>query len=118
LCDFAAAKKENNICLCCYCLLLRHPLPKQQQQQQGQALLLQVAHQLLLWWVAALQLWQHNAGRDNLTRATTAAAAEGYFAHHVQAVELATALAQAAGRSCTPEQFQAVTQVKPSLAKK
>jgi hypothetical protein len=65
--------------------------------------------------VAALQLWQHNTGRDNLAIAETAAGADGYFAHHVQAVELAAALAQAAGRSCTPGQFVVLTKVRPSL---
>jgi hypothetical protein len=65
--------------------------------------------------VAALQLWQHNSGRDNLAEATTGAGADEYFAHHVQAVELAAALAQAAGHSCTPEQFCAVTQVRPAI---
>jgi hypothetical protein len=89
---------------------------QQRQQQQGQAQLLQVAQQLLLWWVEALQLWQHNPARVNLAKATTAAAAEGYFAHHVQAVELAAAMLQVAGHNCTPEQFLVLAQVGPTPA--
>jgi hypothetical protein len=89
---------------------------QQRQQQQGQELLLQVAQQLLLWWVEAHRLWQHNPRRSNLAKATTAAAAEEYFAHHVQAAELAAAMLQAAGHSCTPEQFLLLTQVCPTPA--
>jgi hypothetical protein len=88
---------------------------QQRQQQQGQALLLQVAQQLLLWWVEAHRLWQYNPGRGSLASATTAAAAEGYFAHHVQAVELAAAVAQSAGHNCTPQQFLVLAQVGSTL---
>jgi hypothetical protein len=84
---------------------------QQKQQQQGQPQLLQIAQQLLLWWVEAHHLWQGNPGRLSLASATTAAAAEGYFAHHVQAVELAAAVLQVAGHKCTPEQFVVLTQV-------
>jgi hypothetical protein len=66
--------------------------------------------------VEALQLWQHNPARVNLAKATTAAAAEGYFAHHVQAVELAAAMLQVAGHNCTPEQFLVLAQVGPTPA--
>jgi hypothetical protein len=89
---------------------------QKQQQQQGQPQLLQIAQQLLLWWVEAHHLWQRNPGRLSLVSATTAAAAEGYFAHHVQAVELAAALLQAAGHNCTPEQFLVLTQVGRSCS--
>jgi hypothetical protein len=87
---------------------------QQRQQQQGQAQLLQVAQQLLLWWLEAHQLWQHNPARVNLAKATTAAAAEGCYAHHVQAVELAAAMVHAARHNCTSEQFLVLAQVGPT----
>lgn len=116
----AAAQQEVTQLLSSYTQQLQQQPGDQQQaqqQQQAQALLLQVAYQLLLWWVEAHQLWQHNAGQINpATFATSAssAAAEGYYAHHVQAAELAAAQAALAGHSCSPEQFVVLAQVGAS----
>jgi hypothetical protein len=77
--------------------------------------LLQVAHQLLLWWLEAHTLWLSDPGRSALLHADSTAAAGGYFAYHVQAVELAAALAQSAGCNCAPEQFHVLIQVSQAL---
>jgi hypothetical protein len=82
---------------------------QQHQQHQGKALL-PVAELLLLWWLAAQHLWSLCPYRQSFAKGTTAAAAQ-YYAFHLQAVELAAALVQTAGRDCTTGQFLAVTEV-------
>ena len=96
-------------------LLTAQAQQRQQQQQpldNDQARLQMLGHRLLLWWLEAHQLWLTNPDRDSLARATTAAAAEGYYAYHLQAVELAAAALQAAGPNCIPERFLTVAQVR------
>jgi hypothetical protein len=77
----------------------------QQLCSRDQGLLLLLAHRLLFWWSEAQRLWLHNPDRDTLGRSSTAATAEGYYAYHLQAVELAAALAQAEAANCTTEEF-------------
>jgi hypothetical protein len=94
----------------------QHP-GNQQQQQQSLVLLLSLAQQLLLWWYEASRLWLLHPDRSKHAEAATAAAAEGYWAYQQQAVELASAVLQAAGRSCTTEQFLVLIKVRPCLCK-
>jgi hypothetical protein len=84
--------------------------PTHGRLRKGHALLPQLAHQLLLWWLEAQRLWLHNPDRDTL--ASTAAAAPEYYGCHMQAVELAAAVVQSAGRSSTTEVFLTVAEVR------
>ena len=78
-------------------------------------LLLSLAQQLLLWWYEASKLWLLHPDRSKHVEATTAAAAEGYWAYQQQAVELASAVLQAAGHSCTTQQFLVLVKVGSCL---
>jgi hypothetical protein len=80
-------------------------------------LLLSLAQQLLLWWCEASTLWLLHPDRSKHAEAATAAAAEGYWAHQQQAVELASAVLQAAGHSCTTEQFLVLIKVRRACAR-
>jgi hypothetical protein len=77
--------------------------------------LVQVAHQLLLWWLDAHTLCLSDPGRTALLNAESTKTGGGHYAYHVQAVELAAALAQSAGHGCTPEQFRVLIQVRQAL---
>jgi hypothetical protein len=89
--------------------------PTHGRQAKGHDLLPQLAQQLLLWWLEAQRLWLHNPDRDALGRASTVAVAGGYYAYHMQAVELAAAVVQSAGHNCPTEDFLIVAEVKGLL---
>jgi hypothetical protein len=92
--------------------------PTHQRLGKGHQLLSLLAQQLLLWWLEAQRLWLHHPDRENLARASTVAVAQGYYAYHLQAVELAAAVVQSAGRMCSTKDFLIMAEVRACCLRK